>query len=149
MANQTSISPADRPTRNPEGYAERYSEDHMASPEEQALAAGEPLHNASLTAIAAEALRTGLYPRHRDEQVPGQDEILRAGDPDVDPLQNLYSGEQLPGGSMPTPDQNDVEAAGRAAGITDGDAGELRSAEELVDRRDSRRWENEGLSPKL
>lgn len=149
MANETAISPADRPIRNPELYAERNTEDHIASPEEEALATDEPPHNASLTAVAAEALRTGLYPMSEDEKVPGQDELLQGGDPDVDPLQNLYSGEELPGGSMTTPDQNDVELAGKAAGISDEDAGELRSPEEMAERRDARRWEQETLSPKV
>lgn len=149
MANETAISPADRPIRNPERYAEQNTDEHIASPEDEVLAAEEPPHNASLTAVAAEALRTGLYPMPEDEKVPGQDAILQGGDPDVDPLQNLYSGEELPGGSMTTPDQNDVELAGKAAGISDEDAGELRSPEEMAERRDSRRWDQEPLSPKV
>jgi hypothetical protein len=133
---------------NPEQYAERYTEEHAASAEELALAEGEVPHDSSLTAVAAEALRSGLYPEAEADEVPGEDELLRAGDPDVDPLENLYSGEEMPGGSMPTPDQNDVEDAGRAAGITEVDNGALRTAEELVERRDSHRWRNESLSAK-
>jgi hypothetical protein len=148
MANQTTISPADQPIRDPEQYAEKYTQEHIASPEDEVLAGGEPPHNESLTSVAAEALRTGVYPEREDEEVPGEDDALRAGDPDVDPLQNLYSGEQMPGGSTPTPDQGNVEDAGRAAGITEVDSGSLVSAEELSLRRDQKRWEQEPLSPK-
>lgn len=148
MANQTSISPADQPIRDPELYAEKHTQEHIASPEEEVLAGPEPPHNASLTAVAAEALRTGVYPDREEEEVPGEDDALRAGDPDVDPLQNLYSGEQMPGGSTPTPDQGNVEDAGRAAGIVEVDAGALVTPEQLSLRRDRNRWNLEPLSPK-
>jgi hypothetical protein len=127
--------------RNPEEYAEKHVAEHIASPEDAALAEGEPPHNTSLTEVAAEALRSGLYPVEKDEEVPGQDDVLRAGDPDIDPLGNLYSGDELPGGSMPTPDQNNVDDAGRAAGLGGQDTGELHSSEELMSRRDTHRWE--------
>jgi hypothetical protein len=69
----------------------------------------------SPTAVAAEALRTGVMPgaNKREAEIPNEDEIL-AGDPDDLTLANEYSGENTPGGSSPTPDQNDVDAIGRA-----------------------------------
>src|SRR5437870_1834226 len=98
MANYSKNSPA-QPMPNLEEYAEKHIEEHIASPEEMVIAHGEPPHNASLTAVAAEALASGLYPVKKDEEVPGQDDILRAGDPDASALENLYSGEEMPGGS--------------------------------------------------
>jgi hypothetical protein len=37
---------------------------------------------------------------------------MRAGDPDDDGLANEYVGEDIPGGSTPTPDQNEVDEIG-------------------------------------
>lgn len=131
-----------------ERYAEKYSDAHIASVEEKLLADGEPPHDASLTACATEALRTGLYPHKEMEEIPGQDELLRAGDPDADPLENLYSGEELPGGSATSPDQGGIDELGRLAGLGAMDSGELQSAEELAELRDRHRWNRESLSPK-
>lgn len=142
------VKPAERPSSNVERYAEKYGDAHIASPEELLSARGEPPHDASLTAYAAEALRTGLYPQREIEEVPGQDELLRAGDPDSDPLENLYSGEELPGGSATSPDQSDVDAMSRLAGMGGADRGELRAAEEIAEHRDLHRWQQEALSPK-
>ncbi len=88
--------------KNVEDYAEKYTEEHASSPEDYVTARGEPPHDLSLTEVAAQALRTGLYPTRKMEEVPGEDDLLRVGDPDVDPLDNLYSGESQPSGSAPT-----------------------------------------------
>jgi hypothetical protein len=98
--------------------------------------------------VEIEALQIRRSRSGQEPEVPGEDALLRAGDPDVDPLENLYSGDEQPGGSMPTPDQNTVDEVGRAAGLEDEDDGALRSAEELAERRDIHRWDNEPLSPK-
>ena len=74
-----------------------------------------------------------------DEPLPGESS-LQAGDPDVDPLDNEYTGDQIPGGATPTPDQNDVDEVGRAYGLPDTADG-LVSTEEQVSRRDQERWE--------
>ena len=42
---------------------------------------------------------------------------MRVGDPDDDSLANEYVGEDLPGGSTPTPDQSNVDEIGRAYGL--------------------------------
>ncbi len=101
------------------------------------------LHQASGTAVAAEALRTGVLPNRfrRRESIPHEDERMRAGDPDDDGLANEYVGEDIPGGSTPTPDQNEVDEIGRAYGLQDEDNGSLRTSTEVLTQRDRRRSE--------
>ena len=111
---------------------------------------GEPKHLSSATAVAAEALRTGIVPnaisrRPADDAIPGEGERIRAGDPDDEALRNEYVGEETPGGSTPTPDQGNVDDIGRAYGVQDEDSGELRTSTEVMERRDQRR---RGLSVK-
>ena len=106
-------------------------------------AAEREFHQPSGTAVAAEALRTGVLPgavRHRDA-IPHEDERMRAGDPDDDGLANEYVGEDIPGGSTPTPDQNEVDEIGRAYGLQDEDNGSLRTSSEVLARRDRKRTE--------
>jgi len=100
-------------------------------------------HVRSPTAVAAEALRTGWLPRTmpvRDE-IPREGETIRVGDPDDRTLANEYVGEETPGGTTPTPDQNGVDEIGRAYGLQEEDTGVLRSAAEVLTRRDRRRSE--------
>lgn len=98
----------------------------------------------SPTAVAAEALRTGVLPsnvvRRRHPAIPHEDAIL-LGDPDDGTLANAYVGEDTPGGSSPTPDQNLVDEIGRAYGLLEEDSGALRSGAEVLGRRDRRRSE--------
>lgn len=132
------------PVADPDHLAEEVVSEHGASPEDYAIMSEgeEPPHDETLTGIAVETLRTGVYPERAEEQVPGEDELLRAGDPDVDPLDNLYSGEEVPGASTPTPDQNNIDEVGRFAGLSEEDGPDgLRSAAEILERRDARRWE--------
>ncbi len=105
---------------------------------------GEPQHQSSATAVAAEALRTGIVPnaiprRPADDAIPGEGDLIRAGDPDDEALRNEYVGEETPGGSTPTPDQGNVDDIGRAYGVQDEDSGELRTSTEVMERRDQRR----------
>jgi hypothetical protein len=100
------------------------------------------VHASSLTALAAESLRTGvaigvLPPR--EPAIPGEDEMLQVGDPDVDALENAYGGEETPGGDNPTPDQDRVDDIGRAYGVNEVDSGELVTSGEILARRDRRR----------
>lgn len=102
-----------------------------------------PRHEPSPTAVAAEAIRTGVVPLTtptRREALP-HEEALLCGDPDDDRMSNEYVGEEMPGGSNPTPDQSAVDDIGRAYGLQDEDSGVLRSAAELLDRRDRHRDE--------
>jgi hypothetical protein len=93
--------------------------------------------------VAAEALRTGVLPNglRRRVAIPHEDETIRVGDPDDDSLANEYVGEELPGGSSPTPDQSCVDEIGRAYGLQDEDNGLLRTSAEVLGRRDRRRAE--------
>jgi len=93
--------------------------------------------------VAAAALRTGLPlasvgPR---PEIPREDETIRVGDPDDDSLANEYVGENTPGGTTPTPDQNNVDEIGRAYGLQEEDSGALRSGAEVLARRDRHRQE--------
>jgi hypothetical protein len=102
-------------------------------------------HQLSATAVAAEALRTGVLPRgpHPREPIPHEGDRIRVGDPDDDSLSNEYVGEDVPGGSTPTPDQSNVDEIGRAYGLQDDDNGLLRTSGEVLSRRDRRRYELE------
>ncbi len=97
----------------------------------------------SATALAAEALRTGILSgvvRGRPPEIPREEEIL-VGDPDDRSLANEYVGDETPGGSSPTPDQSNVDEIGRAYGLQEEDTGALRSGSEVLARRDRRRSE--------
>lgn len=95
------------------------------------------------TAVAARALRSGLLPVtwRRAEAIPHEGETIRVGDPDDDALANEYVGENTPGGTTSTPDQNDVDEIGRVYGLQEEDSGALRSSGEVLARRDRRRSE--------
>jgi hypothetical protein len=103
-----------------------------------------PAAESSPTAVALEALRTGVAPpvaRGRRQDIPREESML-IGDPDDRTLLNEYVGEETPGGSAPTPDQNDVDDIGRAYGIQEEDQGAtLRSSYEVLHRRDLHRSE--------
>ena len=103
-----------------------------------------PRPEVSPTAVAAEAIRTGVLPhvaaRNRGE-VLWEDEAIRVGDPDDRPFVNEYVGDEVPGGDSPTPDQNGVDDIGRAYGLQEEDTGALRSGAEVLARRDRRRPE--------
>ena len=102
-------------------------------------------HEQSPTAVAAEALRTGVIPRsgrRSAPEIPHEDDTIRVGDPDDDSLANEYVGADTPGGSSPTPDQSNVDEIGRVYGLQDEDnTGSLRSGEEVLSRRDRHRSE--------
>jgi hypothetical protein len=97
----------------------------------------------SATAVAAEAYRTGVVPlvaAERPEEIPGEAERIRVGDPDDRAIDNEYVGDETPGGSSPTPDQNSVDEIGDAYGLQEQDGtGPLRSATEILQRRDRHR----------
>jgi hypothetical protein len=102
-------------------------------------------HVDSPTAVAAEILRTGVVPhparRNRGAEIPSEDETILVGDPDDGVIANEYGGENTPGGSSTTPDQNDVDAIGKADGLQEEDSGARRSAGEVLARRDRHRPE--------
>lgn len=51
------------------------------------------------------------------------------------------SGAETPGGHVATPDQDNVDEIGRAVGMEFQDNQELSAPEEILSRRDRRRWE--------
>lgn len=106
---------------------------------------GLPRHAPSPTAVAAEAIRTGVVPlsatRRRAALPHGEEATILVGDPYGYSLANEYVGEETPGGNNPTPDQSAVDEIGRAYGLQEEDSGALRSAAEVLDRRDRRRIE--------
>ena len=110
--------------------------DLAPDPENQVLQA------CSVTAVAAEALRTGVFPRRRRlDALPHEGPTIRVGDPDDDAMSNEYVGDETPGGSASTPDQSNVDEIGRAYGLQEEDTGALQSAGDVLARRDRKRAE--------
>ena len=102
----------------------------------------------SATAVAAEAQRTGVVPleaRGPREEIPGEGKNIRVGDPDDSVMDNEYVGDETPGGSSPTPDQNNVDDIGLALGVEYEDNEELEGADKIVER-DKHRWEDDPAS---
>jgi hypothetical protein len=102
------------------------------------------VHTPSPTAIAAEALRIGVAPqpptpRRRPVEIPREEDTLRVGDPDDSALYNAYVGDETPGGTSPTPDQDRVDDIGRAYGVQEVDSGALKPTAEILDVRDRHR----------
>lgn len=92
----------------------------------------------SLTGRFIESLTTGFpVASVPAREIPGaENDLMRMGDPDVNPLQNEYAGDEAPGATTPTPDQNVIDDIGRAYGIQDTETGALRTSSEILDRRD-------------
>jgi hypothetical protein len=100
--------------------------------------------------VAGEALRTGVVPLQAgasEPEIPREDATLQMGDPDVSPITSAFVGDETIGGSMPTPDQNTVDAIGRAYGVAEEDTGTLRTSSELLDGRDRHRSQQEEPEP--
>ncbi len=98
----------------------------------------------SPTAVAAEALRTGVLPpcgRRQREAIPNENETICVGDPDDSCMANEYVGDETPGGSSSTPDQSGVDEIGRVYGLQEEDSGTLRCSSEVLARRDRHRTE--------
>jgi hypothetical protein len=96
----------------------------------------------SATAVAAEALRTGVVPLATANRTDGSnrgDARLKAGDVDNNAADNATVGDEAPGGSVMTPDHDRVDDIGRALGVQEIDSGELRTTSELLDARDRKR----------
>ena len=69
-----------------------------------------------------------------------QDPSLSAGDIDAAWETSVVAGEESVGGSVPTPDQDNVDELGEGAGITYQDNEPLNSDKKILER-DRRRWE--------
>ena len=79
-----------------------------------------------------------LTANRTDESNRG-DARLKAGDIDNNAMGNATVGDEAPGGSVSTPDQDRVDDIGRAIGVQEADSGELRTTSELLDERDRKR----------
>jgi hypothetical protein len=75
------------------------------------------------------------------EKYPSVDPELTAGDVDARWQEAEDSGAETPGGHVTTPDQDNVDEIGRAVGMEFQDNQELCAPEEVLSRRDRRRWE--------
>ena len=136
-----------KPIRNPQAGREANTTTPGQYVEEAAIVP-------SPTAVAAEAQATGVVPlesphRHStDNEIPGDDQALLAGDPDNSALDNAFVGDETPVGDMPSPDHNQVDDIGRAMGVQEEDSGELRTSSEIMARRDQARgYLDEGPDP--
>jgi len=65
---------------------------------------------------------------------------LTGGDVDADWESAYTTGDEAPGGDMPTPDQNVVEDIGTALGVEYQDDEDLKGANK-IEERDRHRWE--------
>ena len=102
------------------------------------------------TAVAAEAMRTGVVPlatASRTDSGNRGDARLKAGDIDNDAMGNATVGDEAPGGSVITPDQDRVDDIGRALGVQEADSGGLRTTGELLDERDRKRAQQDVPDP--
>ena len=106
--------------------------DERGDPDDEQDRGEEPPHVPSPTALAAEVPAP-------EPEIPGEDRVLKIGDDEVDPLRNAYVGDESPGFDMATPDQDGVDAAGRAYGVAEIDSGALKPSAEIADARDRRR----------
>ena len=68
------------------------------------------------------------------------DPVVTGGDVDAQWEGAQFSGDESAVSSMPTPEGNDVEAVGRAMGVTYSDGEELKAGEKERSR-DKHRWE--------
>ena len=107
-----------------------------APPDVRAETAGAP----SATAVAAEALRTGVVPLTADEplDISSPDDVVPTA-AEARGEHSPHSGEESAMGHMPSPENNNVDAMGRAMGIQEEDSGVLRTSSEILDSRDRHR----------
>jgi hypothetical protein len=82
---------------------------------------------------------------HRFREHTEGGSALTGGDVDTDWNDAYSSGEETPGGDMPTPDQDVVEEIGRALGVEYDDSEELKGAPK-IEERDRHRWEYDPAS---
>jgi len=88
---------------------------------------------------------TSQLPPERTQEVSDKEgPQLSAGDPDVS-RQGIDTGEETPGDSTPTPDQDMVDEIGEAVGVTYQEDEPLQFDEKYT-KRDDARWENDPAS---
>jgi len=91
-------------------------------------------------------LMRGDRERQLEEEVqrfPETGPELTAGDLDADWKRAASVGEEAPGGSVATPDQDRVDEIGQALGVPRAPDEEVRTSQEILEGRDRHRWEQE------
>ncbi|MGH7313833.1 MAG: DUF6335 family protein [Candidatus Rokuibacteriota bacterium] len=68
---------------------------------------------------------------------------LTAGDVDADWRRAASAGEESPGGTVATPDQDRVDDIGKALGVPRSPDEEFRTSGEILESRDRNRWDDE------
>ena len=111
---------------------EKYAENMNAYDRE--VRYGDPLPEHHLTP-AARAIERERAEHHSTSP------RLSGGDLDAAWQEASENGEESVGGSVATPDQDNVDEIGRAVGLEFQDNQELRSPEEVMAKRDRDRWE--------
>ena len=86
-----------------------------------------------------EEVRAEAEERGRPETSPR----LTGGDVDADWERAHLDGEEAPGGTVATPDQDRVDEIGGALGVPRSPDEEVRASSEILDERDRHRWEQE------
>jgi hypothetical protein len=81
---------------------------------------------------------TAMDPGRRDQ--PARSPELTGGDLDAARDPGATTGEEIVGGSNPTPDQDLVDEIGKGAGVTYADNEPLKFGDKVADR-DANRWE--------
>jgi hypothetical protein len=71
---------------------------------------------------------------------PETSPALSGGDIDADWTRAQSSGEEAPGGSVMTPDQDVVDEIGRALGVEQAADAEVRASGEILEARDRHYW---------
>lgn len=86
-----------------------------------------------------------LPPPPEDDAAPYTETspALAGGDADADWGRAASVGEEAPGGSVATPDQDRVDDIGEAMGVPQDPDAEIRTSSEILDERDRRRMEQE------
>jgi hypothetical protein len=89
---------------------------------------------------------------HTDREREAEEELaahtstspaLSGGDRDADWQRADAVGEEAVGGSVATPDQDNVDELGDALGVPRAPDDEVRTSDEILEARDRNRWEQE------
>jgi len=110
------------------------SDDEKFKAYDEAVKHGEPLQEELLTP-------GGRRLEEELEEYHSVSPRLSGGDIDADWQDAESSGEETVGGTVATPDQDDVDEIGRAVGLEFPDNQPLRSPAEILAERDRHRWE--------
>ena len=87
---------------------------------------------------AARSGRAGLAGRLEEQRNMEPD--IAGGDVDINLEDAYFTGDEVPGGDNPTPDQEVVDDIGKALGVQYEDNEELKSGDKVTER-DKHRWE--------